>query len=116
MAGRHGAYGIAVEVRHNKKFETLYAHMSKLAAGIRKGSRVNQGQVIGFVGSTGRSTGPHLHYEVRVNNKPVNPLAVKSSGSKQLAGKELQKFRNYKQRVVALMKNAPSATQVAQNQ
>ena len=116
LAGRHGAYGIAVEVRHNKKFETLYAHMSKLAAGIRKGSRVNQGQVIGFVGSTGRSTGPHLHYEVRVNNKPVNPLAVKSSGSKQLAGKELQKFRNYKQRVAALMKNAPSATQVAQNQ
>lgn len=116
VAGRHGAYGIAVELRHNAKFETLYAHMSKLAAGVRRGSRVNQGQIIGYVGSTGRSTGPHLHYEVRVNNKPVNPLSVKASGNKQLAGKELQKFRSYKQRVAALMQNAPSATQVAQNQ
>lgn len=115
-AGRHGAYGIAIEIRHSGKFETLYGHMSKLAAGIREGTRVNQGQVIGFVGSTGRSTGPHLHYEVLINKKPVNPLAVKSSGNKQLAGNELLKFRSYKQRVVALMQNAPSAAQVAQSQ
>jgi murein DD-endopeptidase MepM/ murein hydrolase activator NlpD len=116
VAGRHGAYGIAVELKHANKFETLYAHMSKLAAGVRRGTRVNQGQIIGYVGSTGRSTGPHLHYEVRVNNKPVNPLKVKSSGNRQLAGKELRNFKAYKQRVATLMQTAPSAVQVAQNQ
>ena len=67
LAGRHGAYGIAVMVKHKGKYETLYGHMSKLAAGIRRGAKINQGQVIGYVGSTGRATGPHLHYEVRVS-------------------------------------------------
>ena len=66
IAGRHGAYGVTVEIKHNNKFETLYAHMSKLADGIRAGKKVNQGQIIGYVGATGRATGPHLHYEVRV--------------------------------------------------
>jgi murein DD-endopeptidase MepM/ murein hydrolase activator NlpD len=114
VAGRHGAYGVTVEIQHNGKYETLYAHMSKLAAGIRRGTKVNQGQIIGYVGSTGRSTGPHLHYEVRVNNKPVNPTRIKTAGGKQLAGKDLSKFRHLKQRVLAMMQLAPSATQVAQ--
>jgi len=114
IAGRHGAYGIAVEIRHNGKYETLYAHMSKLAAGIRRGAKVNQGQIIGYVGSTGRSTGPHLHYEVRVKNRPVNPTRIQVAGGKQLSGKELSTFRQLKQRVFALMQQAPSATQVAQ--
>lgn len=116
IAGRHGAYGITVEIRHNNKYETLYAHMSKLAAGIRRGSKVNQGQIIGYVGSTGRSTGPHLHYEVRMNNRPVNPTRIKAAGGKQLAGKELAKFKQLKQKVAAMMQQAPSATQVAQAQ
>jgi murein DD-endopeptidase MepM/ murein hydrolase activator NlpD len=114
LAGRHGAYGIAVVLQHGDKYKTLYAHMSKLAAGIRRGSKVNQGQIIGYVGSTGRSTGPHLHYEVRVNNKPVNPTRIKASGGKQLAGKDLKKFKALKQRIVAMMQSAPSALQVAQ--
>lgn len=114
LAGRHGAYGITVEIKHNNKYETLYAHMSKLAAGIRRGTKVNQGQIIGYVGSTGRSTGPHLHYEVRVGNRPVNPTRIQSAGGKQLAGKELAKFKQMKQRVFAMMQEAPSATQVAQ--
>jgi murein DD-endopeptidase MepM/ murein hydrolase activator NlpD len=114
VAGRHGAYGVTVEIKHNSKFETLYAHMSKLADGIVTGSKVNQGQIIGYVGATGRATGPHLHYEVRVGGQPVNPLKVNATGGKQLAGKELQKYKLYKQRVLALMQNAPSATQVAQ--
>jgi murein DD-endopeptidase MepM/ murein hydrolase activator NlpD len=114
VAGRHGAYGVAVEIRHNSKYETLYAHMSKLAAGVRRGSKVNQGQIIGYVGSTGRSTGPHLHYEVRVGSRPINPLNVKVTGNKQLAGKDLSKFKSYKQRVATLMQSAPSAQQVAQ--
>jgi murein DD-endopeptidase MepM/ murein hydrolase activator NlpD len=114
LAGRNGAYGIAVMVKHNAKYKTLYAHMSKLAAGVRKGTRVNQGQIIGYVGSTGRSTGPHLHYEVRVNNRPVNPTAIKAAGGKQLAGGDMRKFKVMKQRVHAMMKQAPSAVQVAQ--
>jgi murein DD-endopeptidase MepM/ murein hydrolase activator NlpD len=114
VAGRHGAYGVTVEIKHNSKFETLYAHMSKLADGIVTGSKVNQGQIIGYVGATGRATGPHLHYEVRVAGQPVNPLKVKATGGKQLAGKDLQKYKLYEQRVLALMQNAPSATQVAQ--
>jgi murein DD-endopeptidase MepM/ murein hydrolase activator NlpD len=114
LAGRHGAYGIAVVLKHGEKYKTLYAHMSRLAAGVRNGSRVNQGQIIGYVGSTGRSTGPHLHYEVRVNNRPVNPTAIRAAGGRQLAGKDLQNFRANKQRVLAMMQQAPSSTQIAQ--
>jgi murein DD-endopeptidase MepM/ murein hydrolase activator NlpD len=112
-AGWHGAYGNAVIIQHNGRFETLYGHMSRIAAGIRSGERVNQGQIIGYVGSTGRSTGPHLHYEVRVDDRPINPARIKSAGGRQLAGKDLMDFRRMKVRVVAMMRTAPSATQVA---
>ncbi len=114
LAGRNGAYGIAVVVQHNKKYKSLYAHMSRLAAGIRQGVRINQGQIIGYVGSTGRSTGPHLHYEVRANNRPINPTTIKATGGKQLAGVDMRNFRATTQRITALMKTAPSAVQVAQ--
>ena len=76
IAGRYGAYGIAVKIKHKGKYETLYGHMSRLAAGIRRGAKVRQGQVIGYVGSTGRSTGPHLHYEVRVaTGRSIRPAS-----------------------------------------
>lgn len=114
LAGRHGAYGIAVVLKHGAKYKTLYAHMSRLAAGVRSGAKINQGQIIGYVGTTGRSTGPHLHYEVRVNDRPVNPTAIKATGGRQLAGKDLQNFRATKQRVLAMMQTAPSSSQVAQ--
>jgi murein DD-endopeptidase MepM/ murein hydrolase activator NlpD len=114
VAGRLGAYGIAVKIQHGGKYETLYGHMRKLAAGIRTGAKVRQGQVIGYVGSTGRATGPHLHYEVRVNDRPVNPTRVKASGTKQLAGKDLKAFKSLQTKVAAMMKTAPSGTQVAQ--
>jgi murein DD-endopeptidase MepM/ murein hydrolase activator NlpD len=114
LAGRHGAYGNTIVVKHTTKHKTLYAHMSRFAAGIRAGQRVNQGQIIGYVGSTGRSTGPHLHYEVRVNDRPVNPTAIKAAGGKQLSGADLQRFRVNKVKVMAMMQQAPSATQVAQ--
>lgn len=116
IAGRFGAYGIAVKLKHNDKYETLYGHMSRLADGIRPGASVRQGQVIGYVGATGRATGPHLHYEVRVANRPVNPMRVKSSGGRQLAGKDLKTFQGLKTRIIAMMKVAPSGTRVAQNQ
>jgi murein DD-endopeptidase MepM/ murein hydrolase activator NlpD len=114
LAGRHGAYGNTVVIQHGTKYKTLYAHMSRFAAGIRNGARVNQGQVIGYVGTTGRSTGPHLHYEVRVSDRPVNPTAITATGGKQLAGKDLINFRANKARVLAMLGKAPASTQLAQ--
>ena len=114
IAGRHGAYGVTAKIKHNGKYETLYAHMSKLAPGIRRGARVNQGQIIGYVGSTGRSTGPHLHYEVRIKDRAVNPNRIQITGGKSLADKDLMKFRLLKQRVLAMMQTAPVAVKLAQ--
>ena len=90
LAGRNGAYGIAVMVKHKGKYETLYGHMSKLAAGIRRGAKINQGQVIGYVGSTGRATGPHLHYEVRVAGRPVNPPPSRRPAAASLRARTLR--------------------------
>lgn len=114
-AGRAGGYGNMVLIEHQGGYRTLYAHMSRIAAGIQGGTRVRQGQVIGYVGSTGRSTGPHLHYEIHVNGKAVNPLNVKVAGGRKLVGKGLVNFRQQQQKIIAMMKNAPEATQIAQS-
>lgn len=92
-AGRKGAYGNYVRIRHNGRIKTAYAHLHKFAKGVKPGSRVEQGQVIAYVGTTGRSTGPHLHYEVLVNNAQVNPNSVDLPTGEQLGGKELKKFK-----------------------
>ena len=76
MAGWNGSYGKYIRIRHNSTYKTAYAHLSRIAPGLRRGGAVQQGDVIGYVGSTGRSTGPHLHYEIMVNNRQVNPLTV----------------------------------------
>jgi murein DD-endopeptidase MepM/ murein hydrolase activator NlpD len=115
-AGRNGSYGNVVRIKHPDGYETLYAHMSRLAENIAAGTKVNQGQIIGYVGATGRATGPHLHYEVRLNNKPVNPLKVRVAGGRQLQGEILKAFLEHKNSILAMMKNAPSTTRVAQNQ
>ncbi len=81
FAGRKGGYGNLVILRHSNGFETYYAHLSAFASGIRTGRSVNQGDVIAYVGSTGASTGPHLHYEVRIAGRPQNPMAIKLPGS-----------------------------------
>jgi len=86
-------YGNLVLLRHNATYETAYAHMSRFASGIRPGVRVRQGQVIGYVGATGRATGPHLHYEVRINSAQVNPLSIKMMPGRKLGGHELNAFR-----------------------
>lgn len=88
-----GGYGKYVVIRHNSEYSTGYAHMSGFARGIKPGVRVKQGQVIGYVGSTGRSTGPHLHFEVIKNGKKVDPLKVKAATGTNLTGKELQRFK-----------------------
>jgi murein DD-endopeptidase MepM/ murein hydrolase activator NlpD len=113
LAGRAGAYGKTVRIKHANGYETLYAHMSRIASGIDEGIKVNQGQVIGYVGSTGRSTGPHLHYEVRRNDKPLNPMKVRETGGRQLAGDMLKLFKQHKQQIIALMDEAPTSTKLA---
>ena len=115
LAGRNGGYGNAIVTKHGPRYQTLYGHMSRFAAGIHPGVQVNQGQIIGYVGSTGRSTGPHLHYEVRVDEEPVNPLTVRATGGKQLAGKDLDSFRTNRSKVAELMQSAPSSDRVAQS-
>ena len=92
-SGRNGAYGNYVRIRHNSEYSTAYAHMKAIKRGMGKGKRVSQGQVIGYVGTTGRSTGPHLHYEILQNGRQVNPLKVKMPSGKKLKGGELARFK-----------------------
>ena len=92
-AGRNGAYGKYIRIRHRGQYSTAYAHLSRIAAGVRKGRRVKQGQIIGYVGSTGRSTGPHLHYEVLRSGKQINPLKVKLPTGAKLKGAALAVFK-----------------------
>ena len=91
-----GGGGNCVKIKHNSTYQTVYAHMSKFARGIKLGVRVKQGQTIGFVGSTGKSTGPHLHYEVIVNGKKVNSQKLKLPSGKILKGKERKLFETKK--------------------
>ena len=95
-AGWCGGGGNCVKIKHNSTYQTVYAHMSKFARGIKAGVRVKQGQTIGYVGSTGKSTGPHLHYEVIVNGKKVNSQKLKLPSGKILKGKERKLFETEK--------------------
>ncbi len=95
-AGWCGGGGNCVVIKHNSTYQTVYAHMSKFAKGIRSGVRVRQGQTIGFVGSTGKSTGPHLHYEVIVNGKKINSQTLKLPSGKVLKGDERKLFETKK--------------------
>ena len=87
-----GGGGNCIKIKHNSTYETIYAHMKNFARGIKEGVRVKQGQIIGYVGSTGKSTGPHLHYEVVVNGKKVNSQKLKLPSGKTLKGKERKIF------------------------
>jgi murein DD-endopeptidase MepM/ murein hydrolase activator NlpD len=114
FAGRKGGYGNFIMLRHNSEYKTGYGHMYKFASGVRSGSRVKQGSVIGYVGTTGRSTGPHLHYEVIVAGRQVNPRSVDLPAGENLKGRELSKFKraigNIHQQYVMLL----DGTKVAQ--
>lgn len=92
-AGWFSSYGKYVRIRHNSKLKTAYAHMSKIKPTVKTGSRVKQGQVIGYVGTTGRSTGPHLHYEVLSGGRQVNPRSVNLPTGEELSGKEMANFK-----------------------
>lgn len=93
VAKYNGSYGKYIKIRHNSEFSTAYGHMSSFAKGIKPGVRVTQGQIIAYVGSTGRSTGPHLHYEVIQNGRRVNPRTIKASTGENLSGNNLNKFK-----------------------
>ena len=84
-ASRYGGYGNYVRIKHANNYKTAYAHMSRYGPGVRAGKRVRQGDVIGYVGSTGASTGPHLHYEVYIKGKPVNAMRLKLPTGRKLA-------------------------------
>ncbi len=101
-AGRYGSYGNYVRIRHGSGYETAYAHLSRITRGIRKGARVRQGQIIGRVGATGRATGPHLHYEVLVDGRQVDPLRLKLPSGRRLAGESLTRFRKWRAEVEAM--------------
>lgn len=96
MAGWNGGYGRYVRIRHNAEYATAYAHMSRIARTLRPGDRVKQGEVIGYVGSTGRSTGPHLHYEIIRRGTAVNPVTVQMPTGRKLKGSELAQFQNFR--------------------
>jgi murein DD-endopeptidase MepM/ murein hydrolase activator NlpD len=113
VAGREGNYGNYVRIRHANGYKTAYGHMLRFAAGVVKGVKVRQGQVVGYLGNTGMSTGPHLHYEVLVNNQHTNPLSIKIPRSRQLQGRNLTEFRREKARIDDLMHRAPVKTRVA---
>ncbi|MES2070282.1 MAG: M23 family metallopeptidase [Pseudomonadota bacterium] len=94
FSGTQNGYGNVVVIKHWNNYSTAYAHMSRFAAGIHKGSKVNQGEVIGYVGSTGWATGPHLHYEFRVNNEPRDPMSISVPNAAPLAAADMNRFKS----------------------
>lgn len=98
-ADRYGSFGNYVRIRHANGYKTAYAHLKGFRSGIRKGKRVRQGDIIGYVGTTGRSTGPHLHYEVHHRGVAVNPQKLKIATGKQLKGAELERFKMERDRI-----------------
>ena len=104
-AGWCGGGGNCVKIKHNNTYQTVYAHMSKFGRGIKKGTRVKQGQIIGYVGSTGLSTGPHLHYEVIENGKKINSQKLKLPSGKILKGEDRKRFEVSKIKIDVLKSN-----------
>lgn len=102
--GWKSGYGRFILIKHDKTLSTAYAHASKFAKGLKKGSRVKQGDIIAYVGKSGRVTGPHLHYEVRINGKQVNPMKFKSKPGIKLTGTKLANFKQYKEKIINLGK------------
>lgn len=106
VAGWNGGYGKYVRIKHANGYATAYAHMNSI--NVNKGQRVRQGQIIGSVGTTGRSTGPHLHYEVLVNGKQVNPSGIRFPSGRKLEGREYERFRRHIEGIDADMHRTPA--------
>ncbi len=113
-AGRYGGYGNYIRIRHANGYETAYAHMSRYGSGMRAGARVRQGQVIGYVGTTGRSTGPHLHYEVLRRGQQINPINLRVANGRNLEGRALELFQIERARIDTLRQVRANETQAQQ--
>src|ERR1700710_1391679 len=111
--GPEGGYGKYVRIKHNNGYETAYGHMSAFAKGLEPGKRVRQGQIIGFVGSTGMSTGPHVHYEILVNGRFVDPMRIKLPRGRSLEGPLLAGFDKERDRLDAMMNNRGTPARVS---
>lgn len=108
-ANRFGSFGNYVRIRHANGYQTAYAHLQGFASGVRSGTRVQQGQIIAYVGTTGRSTGPHLHYEVHLNGNPTNPMSLDLPTGRRLEANELEDFMQVRDELIELRDNAPAA-------
>ncbi|MBF0125061.1 MAG: M23 family metallopeptidase, partial [Magnetococcales bacterium] len=115
MGWQQSGYGNMVVIQHNRKYTTAYAHLSEFSDQIQVGSRIKQGHVIGYVGTTGLTTGPHLHYEVRVNDQPVNPLTVQFAFAETLQERYRTDFKRQSERYLALLDQG-NGYHVAMNQ
>ena len=113
VAGWEGGYGKYVKLKHNNGYETAYGHMSAFAKGLEPGKRVRQGQVIGFVGSTGQSTGAHVHYEILVNGRFVDPMRIKLPRGRSLDGPLMANFDKERDRLDAMMNNRGGTARVS---
>jgi murein DD-endopeptidase MepM/ murein hydrolase activator NlpD len=111
--GLEGGYGKYVRLKHNNGYETAYGHMSAFAKGLEPGKRVRQGQVIGFVGSTGQSTGPHVHYEILVNGRFVDPMRIKLPRGRSLEGSLMANFEKERDRLDGMMNNRGGAARIS---
>lgn len=115
FAGRKGGYGNYLAIKHNDKYSSAYGHISRFASGMAPGKKVKQGQIVAYVGSTGMSTGPHLHYEILVSGQQVNPAGVKFKTGNSLGGKELAAFKKNVQDIQTALNNTARKTDVAMN-
>ncbi|MDA0240346.1 MAG: peptidoglycan DD-metalloendopeptidase family protein [Proteobacteria bacterium] len=115
VRGRNGGYGNYIRISHNAEYSTAYAHMKSFARKVTRGSRVKQGQIIGYVGSTGRSTGPHLHYEILRNGRRMNPMSIRMPSGQKLKGKELALFKKTRTKTDELIATLPVPSKVAAN-
>lgn len=113
FAGRKGGYGNTVIIKHGQSYQTLYAHMNQFRRGVRSGSKVKQGQTIGYVGSSGLATGPHLHYEFHVNGSVRNPVTVDLPKASSIAQSEMERFQTQVQPLVAQLEQYQLDTQLA---
>jgi murein DD-endopeptidase MepM/ murein hydrolase activator NlpD len=113
-AEREGGYGKYVRIRHANGYQTAYGHMTAFAKGIQSGVRVTQGQVIGYVGSTGLSTGAHLHYEILINGRFVDPMRIKLPRGRSLDGQFLTAFDKERERIDTLVMRSAAPERLAQ--
>lgn len=113
FVGRKGDYGNLVILKHANGYRSYYGHLARFGKGIRSGVKVTQGQIIASVGSTGLATGPHLHYEIRVNSQPMNPMAIKTSAARPVPAKAISQFESVKSDLIARLSAIPLKEVVA---